>query len=234
MGKCLWCGGSYFPPIRWTGFLDVRDRRGFCDRCWSKFDALSGRTLCDKCGRALDLVSADYVKDGLCSDCADWGSADILTMNRSLFTYNEFLREVVTQFKFRGDAILVGGFQDAWRKLYHRHFKGCVPVPVPLSAERMGERFFNQAWILASLLPVAPVELLKRVRHDTKQSKKSRRERLAGDENPFALIEGCEDFHGKSFVIIDDIYTTGTTVRHAAHALAALEPAAIYSMTLAR
>lgn len=235
MGKCLWCGGSYFPPVRWGSFLDVRHQHGFCERCWGRFDRLEGSFLCEKCGRDLTVLSSEYVQGGVCSDCVAWGSTDILTMNRSLLTYTEFLREVVTRFKFRGDAILVEGFQDEWQKLYNRYFEKCVPVPIPLSAERLAERHFNQAWMLASLLQAAPVNLLRRVKHaDTKQSKKNRRERLAGEENPFILADGVEDFSGKSFVIIDDIYTTGTTVRHAAHALEVLAPSAIYSMTLAR
>jgi competence protein ComFC len=234
MGKCLWCGGNYFPPVRWSNLLDVENNRGFCGQCRSKLEPLTGESLCLKCGRDLKMVPSAYVHAGLCSDCVKWGPSDILTMNRSLFTYNLFLQEVVTRFKFRGDALLVAGFQDDWRKLYRQYFKNCLPVPIPLSVERLAERHFNQARILAALLSVPPADLLIRVQHNTKQSKKSRHERLESGDNPFVLNQNVGDFRGKSFVIIDDIYTTGTTVRHAARTLNALQPTAIYSMTLAR
>ena len=237
MKSCLLCGDFFIQSTGWSTLFDVRDRRGFCGRCWGKFDKIHGPNICVKCGRHLATLEPILVKGDSCSDCVAWASepgGDILTMNRSLFTYNTFLQDVIARFKFRGDAVLVEGFRDVWRTIYQQHFKGCLPVPIPLSAERLAERHFNQAWILASLLPAPPVDLLVREKHNKKQSKKSRRERLDRDNNPFALADHTANYKGQSFVIIDDIYTTGSTVRRAAQVLKKLQPDAIYSMTLAR
>ncbi|MGV3489678.1 MAG: phosphoribosyltransferase family protein [Tuberibacillus sp.] len=236
MNKCLWCGDRFSPRLSWTTLFSIHDQRGFCGRCWSKFESLDGDKLCKKCGRDLKALSSDFINEaGICSDCEIWmAEGDVLVMNRSLFTYNDFMREVITRFKFRGDAVLAEGFGSALTGLYRKFFKECIPVPIPLSAERLAERSFNQAWLLASQLPYSPAALLVRTKHTEKQSKKSRRERLLQEDNPFVLAEDGADLTGRSFVIIDDIYTTGTTVRHAAHALAPLKPKAIYSMTLAR
>jgi len=235
VSQCLWCGNTYFPPLQWAKLFSFQERSGFCGRCRSKLHRLEGPDLCAKCGRDLKQIPSAFVSGEVCTDCRKWQETNNpLLRNRSLFSYNAFMREVMTRFKFRGDAILIEAFHDEWRALYKRHFKGCIPVPIPLSAERLAERHFNQAELLANCLPVPPAPLLIRPKHTEKQSKKSRSERLSSGENPFALSEDASMYTGKRFVIIDDIYTTGTTVRYAARALSRLKPAAVFSMCLAR
>lgn len=235
MPNCLWCGARYEEAIRWTRLL-AHGRSGFCARCLGKLEPLTG-DLCEVCGRDLAALDPRFVKGNVCGDCTSWEAdplGGVLKMNRSLYVYNGLMRDIMARFKFKGDAVLIEGFLDGWRKLYRQHFKGLVPVPVPLSAERLATRFFNQSERLAELLGVPYADLLRRPRHGEKQSKKTRRERLARGDNPFVLAPGAERFRGQGFVIIDDVYTTGATVRFAAAALAPLRPARICSMTLAR
>ena len=129
---------------------------------------------------------------------------------------------------------MVNGFSENWQKLYHQHFSGKLPVPIPLSKERLYERGFNQAAELARLLPVAPHEVLKRVVHEQKQSKKSRTERLRLEAPVFRFIGDPSVIRGREIVLIDDIYTTGATVRRAAKVLLENGAASVCSMTVAR
>jgi len=125
---------------------------------------------------------------------------------------------------------------------------------VPISAERAEERGFNQAERLAGLLgarfglPVLP--LLTRTRHTGKQSFKNRDERFRDMQDLFAPVpEGFGKLHALKraappsrhagtdrILLIDDIYTTGSTINACGTELrrAAGESAAVYALTWAR
>jgi competence protein ComFC len=173
----------------------------------------------------------------LCLDCERGESQEInfLNKNRSVYLYNDFMKEMIARFKFRGDAELAHGFRFPMLEIYRKHFRSYLIVPIPLSEERLKERCFNQAQLLAEQLPGKVVPVLVRPVHSSKQSKKSRRERLSMTENPFMINpQFNKPVNGEKILLIDDIYTTGTTVRQAANALQALNPELVCSLTLAR
>lgn len=145
-------------------------------------------------------------------------------------------------------------------------WKADLLVPVPVSGARLAERGFNQAERLAQFLSVRrniPVmELLVRAHHTGKQSFKTRAERLADMRrafvpNPVWANEFAEKllFSTRSaswnmvhstacspplkIIIVDDIYTTGSTIRACADVLQKMVSSAgceaeIYSLTWAR
>ncbi|MBP1943474.1 ComF family protein [Cytobacillus luteolus] len=157
---------------------------------------------------------------------------DILIKNRSVYTYNPFLKETLSLFKFRGDHAISQIFKQDFKRTFTKHFdKKSIIVPIPLSNERLYERGFNQAKVLAELLHLPISEPLTRI-HLEKQSKKSRSERLR-TTNIFHLKESIK-LKGAEIVLIDDIYTTGTTLRHAAEILKEAGALSVSSLTLAR
>ncbi|WP_019915054.1 ComF family protein [Paenibacillus sp. HW567] len=132
-------------------------------------------------------------------------------------------------------------------------------VPVPVSDSRLAERGFNQAERLADVLSmrrgIPQLPLLIRTHHTGKQSFKSRAERLNDMKHAFAanpdpsvrkLFAERLDSIGPQIparplqiIIIDDIYTTGSTIRACAESLNLLTGsfgclAEIYSLTWAR
>jgi ComF family protein len=108
-------------------------------------------------------------------------------------------------------------------------------VPVPLHAERRRERGYNQAELLAAELcrrmelPLRP-ELLTRVRFTQSQVGLSAEARHANVEDAFAAAPGCQDMH---ILLIDDVYTTGATLRACAEAASAAGAASVSALTLA-
>lgn len=116
---------------------------------------------------------------------------------------------------------------------------------VPLSEERLSERGFNQAAQLAeqlsvlTKLPVVP--LLVRARHTAKQSFKARSERVDDLKEVFRLhLEGARALQAACrsgnvrIYMIDDVYTTGTTMNECARAIVSFFPVKVYGITLAR
>lgn len=144
------------------------------------------------------------------------------------------MKDVLSTFKFRGDAALVTIFKQTFVGSYKKHLSSQqfdAVVPIPLSNERLYERGFNQAKLLANFLPLPQLEALQRTHHE-KQSKKSRHERLQAAhvfsvDNP-SIIEN------KRILLVDDIYTTGSTIRHAAKQLIQNGASHVSSLTLIR
>ncbi|ARA98464.1 MULTISPECIES: ComF family protein [Geobacillus] len=228
--NCLLCHSSYNPIASWRQLLFLEDVDVLCPRCRGSFALIDGR-LCEMCGRPLDEASPSP-----CADCLRWQEDEqwggVLVKNRSVYVYNDWMKEVVTLWKFRGDYAIVDAFRRPFVHAFRQSFgREWHIVPIPLSPERLYERGFNQAEALARQLPFPSFPWLAR-KHSEKQSKKSRRERLETD-NPFFLTD-CPPLTGKRIVLIDDIYTTGITVRHAARVLREAGAAEVGSLTLVR
>ena len=238
MQSCIWCEQRAIAPPTWSTLFDIRPRPQFCEECEEKLERLVGKHLCQGCGRNLQHLQPQFYENETCLDCLKWKASEWgtqLAQNRSLYTYNDFLKEVMTKYKFRGDALLIEAFRPELRKAYKRWYSNAIAVPIPLSQNRQKERSFNQSQLIATCLTTKVVHALKREGETSKQSKKSRSERLGMATNPFVAQTDLKKFiQGKSIVLVDDIYTTGVTLHLAAMALQPFEPKSISSLALAR
>ncbi|WP_353048309.1 MULTISPECIES: phosphoribosyltransferase family protein [unclassified Exiguobacterium] len=102
-------------------------------------------------------------------------------------------------------------------------------VPIPLSRERLSERRFNQAEGIARMMR-GKVTLCLARSDGPAQSRKARRERLSR-ANPYEVITSVE---GKTILLVDDVYTTGTTLHQAALRLHEAGAKEISAVTLFR
>lgn len=221
--SCYVCYEPIEKEASWTTLFEFKAQASICQRCSNQLVPIEAPT-CDYCGR--DDVTH-------CRDCDRWKKMKLLSKNRAVYQYNEFLKELISQFKYRGDYQLVSCFEQAFLTSFRQAFPSLPDetklVPIPLSEKRLASRAFNQAEALADLLPNEQLPLLKRVEGE-KQAKKNRRARLSM-KNPFALSVAHEPV---PVILIDDIYTTGATIHHAAHVLKANGYQSIASFTLAR
>jgi ComF family protein len=101
---------------------------------------------------------------------------------------------------------------------------------VPLSDKRLSERGFNQSKQLAEELGrktgIPVISLLQRLRHTDKQSFKTREDRLEDMQGVFALLpfaknkyQGLFESSPVTLYIVDDVYTTGSTLNECAKAI---------------
>ncbi len=110
-------------------------------------------------------------------------------------------------------------------------------VPVPLHPKKLALRGYNQSEIIAhSIAKQLDVPLnttnLYRTRNNKSQTKKSRIERAKNVENLFALRDEYL-FSGKNILLVDDVFTTGSTVISSANALYQSPDVKIYLYTAA-
>ncbi len=111
-------------------------------------------------------------------------------------------------------------------------------VPVPLHAKRLKERGFNQSILLAHFLSKSrhiPISRnnLRRIRWTEPQISLSPEDRVKNVRGAFA-IRKPELFEDKKLVLVDDVYTTGSTVGECAKILKRAGAGQIYVATVAR
>lgn len=228
---CLYCDAVIQEQMTWRKFLFGASDQKLCETCKGKLAVITGLT-CRKCSRPLAELASEYIHEDICHDCFRWEDdakwAGNLENNASIYQYNDFLKALMARYKYRGDYVLAKVFSEEVRNtLSEASFD--LLVPIPLSKERLLERGFNQATGLAVEAGFETVDALVRV-HGEKQSKKSREERIHLKQ-VFKVTEPVLD---KRILLIDDIYTTGSTLQHAAKALVESGAKSISSFTLAR
>lgn len=147
----------------------------------------------------------------------------------AIYHYEENMKDYFSRYKFMGDYCLRKTFQkDIKNNLKPFFKKGYTIVPVPLSEERLVERGFNQ---VEGLIEGIPYQDIFEKRDIEKQSSKTREERLNQD-NAFCLKKGI-DVPDK-IIIVDDIYTTGSTLYHMVQLLEAIGIKEVLTFSLAR
>ncbi len=110
-------------------------------------------------------------------------------------------------------------------------------LPIPLSAERLSERGYNQALLLARQLHPGKTDahLLMRTRHTPSQRTLPRSERLANLVGAFAVDPlRTHQVQGKRIVLVDDVMTSGASLHTAARELRRAGAAHISAIVLAR
>lgn len=195
-----------------------------CDDCQQSFTPLTGQTTCPGCSRPQE-------KSVLCLECNKWRNAYPWQLtHHALYRYDDAMKEFIQRYKFAGDYRL--------RQIFISEFVSAISksqvdmvVPIPVTEQTMRTRGFNQVEGLIGDLPVN--RLLKcRDKEKMAQSKKNRRERLASKQ-PFILTNEAA-VRGKRIMLVDDIYTTGRTLYHAADLLYQAGAATVISISLAR
>lgn len=174
--------------------------------------------------------------DEYCRDCVTVSH----TFDRciSAFVYNDPMQESVFRFKYGNRREYVQFFAQAISEMYKNEImdlKAEALIPVPLHKNRQEKRGFNQAEILAFKLsdmlgiPVRN-DLLIRVKDTEPQKMLSREERRKNLKKAFQL--SLCDVKLKRVIVIDDIYTTGSTLDEIAFLLKGAGVREVYGLTL--
>lgn len=231
-------GGLVFPPA--CQLCNRLAQPPICAKCAASFEAI-GPPLCLHCGRPFDPQGQ---AGPLCAGCR--AGQQVLASARSFGLHVGTLREAVNALKFGGRtriapplahllAGLIGGEPPAALPLAERP-QGIVPVP--LHPTRRGERGFDQAKLLAQTLAEltgVPLRagLLVRTRPTRPQIGMSPTERRANVRGAFALRYPLPR-GGVRILLVDDVYTTGSTLEECARTLRRGGAEAVHAVTVTR
>ena len=211
-------------------FLGVVSMPYICANCWREMQFLEP-PWCDICGTPG--------VDGLCDACAV--SPPRYGKLRSIAFYHTTLQEAIHLFKFEKKKV----FAQHLIQLINAHIpSGCsleaydFVLPIPIHKKRLRERGFNQATLLADgIAKIAGVPVLTdalvRKRHTVAQSSLDSTARQQNIVGAFE-VRDPDIISGKRLLVIDDVFTTGATIREAVSELWTADPAEIDVLTLAR
>ncbi|WP_177188615.1 ComF family protein [Alkalibacterium subtropicum] len=138
------------------------------------------------------------------------------------------------KYKIMGDCELSLLFADELKGYFRPVLEHSVLVPIPITEQSQAARGFNQVELLLESAGLPYVKALNNVGEGEKQARKNRRERLRMTQ-PFTLeYPAVSRLEGASVILVDDLYTTGRTLFHAADALKSALPGRIQTFSLFR
>ncbi len=194
-----------------------------CPDCWSRLEPLAP-PFCPQCGEPAPAI------EGLCGRCRKGEYA--FDLARSALFFTDTLREMIHHLKYAERVSLARSLGDILKVcLEHEPFSGRIVVPVPLHRKRERERGFNQAELIAARLGRSlETRLLRRRKNTPSQTGLSRSERkrnLAGAFEVRGPVAG-------TVILVDDVYTTGSTVHEIARTLKRAGAQRVEVLTVAR
>lgn len=219
-----------------------------CSVCRTETPA--GEHLCPGCRKGAPVIAAPFCQ--ICSEPFEGRIDNTFSCPNcrernfhfgcavASYRFQGVVRDLILRFKYQGKLhlrhVLAGWLADnlADARLQHP-FDRIVPVPLHPTRER--ERGFNQARILAELLARqtgAPVcHDLKRIRYTTTQTRFDRETRIENLRNAFRL-RPSGDVRNLHLLLIDDVFTTGSTVDECARVLMEAGAASVRVVAVAR
>ncbi len=217
--RCPVCGGIVLP----RGEL-------ICPECVKKLSPVR-QPVCMTCGKQLESGDAEH-----CGDCLRHPKS--FKRNFALLNYNDAARASMVAIKYKNKREYLDFYSAAVCRRFGRQILRIRPdllVPVPIHPSRMRSRGYNQAELLADQIgaelgiPVWPAAL-KRTKKTRPQKELNPAERLHNLQQAFAagqLPEGT-----RTVMLVDDIYTTGSTLEACARILLAMGVQKVYGLTV--
>jgi ComF family protein len=222
--RCLNCGKV------------INNDDALCVECLKKINFITA-PYCKKCGKPLEHnISNDLV----CGECLNTTKRSCFRISRSAVIYDEFSKKIILDFKFAShieNKKLLANWMflagtDIWKK-------DCdVIIPVPMHFTRFFKRRYNQSAIIAKELSKlckidVMYDVLKKGKYTKPQIECTSKQRIKNLKDAF-YIENSEKIKGKRIVLIDDVYTTGSTLKECAKTLLKAGAKSVDTLTIAK
>ena len=228
--RCPVCDGI-------VGAIEFRDGKIVTGRliheeCDKKVRRISGNT-CAKCGK---LLGAGHEDDEYCADCNK--VHHLFDRGFSVFDYRSISGSIY-RFKYMGRQEYASFYAKEAARLLENKIRRINPdaiIPVPMYGDKEIKRGYNQAQVLALELSKElgiPCfsDVICRVRNTQPMKELDARGRRNNLKKAFIIAKNDVKF--KCILIIDDIYTTGSTIDEIAHEFRIAGVRKVYCLTLA-
>ncbi len=221
--RCLICG------------KEVADEGRLCAECFSHVNFIVP-PYCQKCGKPFDYSIPDQAL--LCPDCLSHKFP--FRMCRSAVVYDENSKKLILDFKFfdhlENKSLLANWLFLAGKDIFNADVD--LIIPVPLHFSRLLKRKYNQSAVLCDALSKlthipANYKALRKIKHTLPQVSCNGKQRLKNVRNAFDVIHP-EMIKNKRIVLVDDVFTTGSTLKECARALKKSGAKSVDALTIAR
>ena len=209
-----------FPPLCLTCGVILSTSRNIdiCELCWQKITHIE-EPYCSKCGIPFSNYGGD---SHLCGFCLQ--KRPLFTLARSALLYEDVVAKLIGNFKYNGDWSGLRSLLFLTKKsaAFLTLSTPDLIIPVPLHNERLKERGFNQSLILAKkIFPDDKAKIvcnLVRNKNTVPQQGLNGLERRKNIKKAFS-VNSPQEIKGNNICLVDDVYTTGTTVNECAKSL---------------
>lgn len=215
--------------------LEKPGEKIICRKCWESLRGHPG-AACLCCGRFFHGDASPH----LCAACIE--NPPPFACHRSCGFYRGRLKDIILLYKYRKLRILgeglaafalqtLGDADDLW-------FDVEICVPVPLHPRRRRRRGFNQAEIISRRLAAAKGlqhvnRCLVKTKNPPPQTSLNGAARRRNVKGAFT-VRRPEAVQGRSVLLVDDVYTTGSTIRECASVLKAAGAGEVRALTIAQ
>ncbi len=221
---CIACGEKLFD----------RSLCFFCRECRAAIQYIES-PVCRRCGVEF---AAYHHREYFCGDCLQ--NLPPYTLARSVVRYSEPVKKLLYRLKYREDPSVLPGIADIVSCYDMSEFEQCdYAIPVPLHIKRLRRRGLNQSMLLADLFfketadCTVRSDILVRKFHTVPQTSLGGAARRKNLVNAFVCRNG-EDVSGKRICLVDDVFTTGTTVAECSKTLLKYGAKEVRILTFAR
>ena len=223
---------------------------GVLDLVYPPFCLVCGRRdqnyLCAKCIEEIDVIDAPFCRK--CgTPCEEYKCQQCLEREyhfeyaRSAAVFGGALREAIHSLKYKFHLPLADPLADLMARCFHETYlagRVDLAIPIPIHSSRLLERGFNQAEELALRLRKRislPVEsgVLYKPRKTRHQVDLPQDLRTINVQGAFA-VRNTGRIAGKRILLIDDVFTTGSTLSEAARVLREAGAETVHAYTLSR
>ena len=195
---------------------------------------LNGNFLCKKCQKELEaeaVFGIDNIEN----------NTKYFDEHLYIFKYEGIIRRAIIKYKFKEETYLYKTFVNFLlknKKFFEKIKKYDTIIPVPISKKRYKIRGYNQSELIGKELSKKlniniGTEYLFKTKNIMEQSKLSKEERAKNIQGVYKLINK-EKLENKKILLIDDVYTTGSTVNECSRILRKANPKKIGVLTLAK
>jgi len=221
-----------FPPRCPICSVIVSEDGKVCSNCWHGLKFISSPS-CVKCDYPFEFEISHEL---LCAKCleGEW----YFDQAMSILKYNDSSKDIVHKLKFADRTNIAKQCAILISKKITKNYDFIIPVP--MHRNRLLKRFYNQSALIADHLgKIVGIEvlhngLIKTKKHDpqTGLSKQARKTNVAGSFviNPRHATE----LKVAKVLLIDDVFTTGSTVNECSRVLKRAKVAEVTVCTLAR
>jgi ComF family protein len=218
---CLFCGAA----------VGAEAQVAVCPDCAGQIEWVAS-PMCSCCGLVFQARDG---ADRLCGDCQT--DPPPFARARAAALYEGPVATAIKRFKFGRQLSYLPVLQSWLQQPQCRELAAAADLlaPVPLHPRRLKARGFNQALLLAQAFPEIPLarEAVIRVRFTRPQVGLNPGERRDNVKDAFAVSEPAL-VTGKSILLVDDLYTTGATVKECARVLRRAGARRVEALTVAR
>lgn len=203
-----------------------------CKECMSKIKVIT-EPKCGRCGKQLQGNDKLF-----CTDCE--ATKHVFDRGVCIFEYTEEMKRTLYRFKYKNKRCYsdLFGYIGArrYRKLL-KQWRASVIVPVPMYGKKQQKRGYNQAEEFGRSLSEhtgisMEEDLIRRERETKPQKGLNKQERHQNLQNVFSV--DVEKIKGvRAVLLVDDIYTTGSTVDACAKVMKEAGVEEVYFMCVA-